>query len=441
MVMYDSSRDPPSSPELNSWHVLASTERWISATLADQASSSSASSSSNPYSRKEVSYACETFGDAPMIVASVFRRLREVRELGETHAKVQMELMEEHEGEHCVRLYYYVIGWLLFTVISTLLFTHLVFRHSDNLPPLLTRRRADQGYEPKTLRQTQVVVIPGNLQFHQSFATFDNVLRTINEARRQARDYVTKTKSSDDDWSISINCAHMHPQFGQLTREQELEQLKNEPDEVDLNYQEYQEKKMLARRSPYPTIVIEVRATPPMDFGESPPPSARASSETKGVSSSDIRALEVLFGQSAHLRDAKHQEDLFYDAIPLAQVSAVTPLQAAQTWMVQHDADAINRATQVAFTESPCEHVDAAHEFFFTNVAMMCENPARQYLVMPNFVPTSATSMEKFGAAACTILSVLPELAGKIQLETFHPEHVNPDKRSPMPVFVLEFTK
>jgi hypothetical protein len=103
ITMYDSSRESSSSPELNSWHVLASTERWISATLADQnspkASSSNASTNNNnPYTRKEVSYACESFVDSPMIVASIFRRLKEAREVGEKHAKAQLELKQKCQG-------------------------------------------------------------------------------------------------------------------------------------------------------------------------------------------------------------------------------------------------------------------------------------------------------------------------------------------------------
>jgi hypothetical protein len=90
--MYDSSRDPPSSPELNAWSVLASTERWISATLAEQ--KNGASNNMNPYTRKEVVYDCESFSDSPMIVASLFRRLKEARKSGETHGRQQMKIME-----------------------------------------------------------------------------------------------------------------------------------------------------------------------------------------------------------------------------------------------------------------------------------------------------------------------------------------------------------
>jgi hypothetical protein len=92
LVMYG---DPPNKPELNAWSVIASTERWISDTLksSNQLASSSSSPSggsmsvggNNPYARKEVSYYCETSKESSMIVAGIFRMLREARERGEQH--------------------------------------------------------------------------------------------------------------------------------------------------------------------------------------------------------------------------------------------------------------------------------------------------------------------------------------------------------------------
>jgi hypothetical protein len=100
ITMYDTSRDPPSEL-FNAWHVLASTERWISATLADHSpkpSSRASTNNNNPYTRKEVAYACESYADSPMIVANLFRRLKEVRQLGEAHANAQR--IETMKGEN-----------------------------------------------------------------------------------------------------------------------------------------------------------------------------------------------------------------------------------------------------------------------------------------------------------------------------------------------------
>lgn len=91
MHMYDNSRDPPSSPEHNAWQVLSKTEEWISSTLA----SATTSSGTNPYTRKEIAYACETHSESAMVVANIFRRLKEVREMGEHHGADQENKAKE----------------------------------------------------------------------------------------------------------------------------------------------------------------------------------------------------------------------------------------------------------------------------------------------------------------------------------------------------------
>jgi hypothetical protein len=91
LVMYDGSRDPPSSPELNAWQVLATTERWISSTLA-----AADTGAGNPYSRKEVSYVCEPQRDSALIVAGIFRRLKESREEGESHGAAEEARAVDH---------------------------------------------------------------------------------------------------------------------------------------------------------------------------------------------------------------------------------------------------------------------------------------------------------------------------------------------------------
>jgi hypothetical protein len=45
-------------------------------------------------------------------------------------------------------------------------------------------------YERAPLRQTQVLVIPANDDI-MSFPVFDGLINAINQARRNARDYVT----------------------------------------------------------------------------------------------------------------------------------------------------------------------------------------------------------------------------------------------------------
>ena len=108
LTMYNSPNDPPnkkpqsfgeSSSSVSVWSALANTERWISNSLAsyDKNPDSGTSGdtgknySSNPYSRKEVSYVCETNDSLELLTADIFRRLREVRQLGESHAKTETD--------------------------------------------------------------------------------------------------------------------------------------------------------------------------------------------------------------------------------------------------------------------------------------------------------------------------------------------------------------
>jgi hypothetical protein len=104
LVMYDYSRDPPSSPELNAWQMLATTERWISSTLA-----AADTGAGNPYSRKEVSYVCEPQRDAALIVAGIFRRLKESREEGESHGAAEEARAVDQGMLLCMMLMLYLV--------------------------------------------------------------------------------------------------------------------------------------------------------------------------------------------------------------------------------------------------------------------------------------------------------------------------------------------
>ena len=138
MVMYEKNHDPPSagSPKHNMWSVLANTEKWISNILGQ---------GENPYTRKEVSYICELSDDDALVVASLWRRLREGREQCESHGKTA-EL-------------------------------HLK-SHPHSMPP--------------TFRQTQVIVMPNDVNL-DDWITFDSLITKINACRRNARDFILDT--------------------------------------------------------------------------------------------------------------------------------------------------------------------------------------------------------------------------------------------------------
>jgi hypothetical protein len=254
--------------------------------------------------------------------------------------------------------------------------------------------------------------------------------------------------------SVSVNCAHLHPKFGEKTPEQELKELKEEEEagEVDLNLQEYKKRRLQARQSPYPSVVVEVRAMVPPDFP--PPPQASPVSpnpiedvDEKAIDSEFIQNLEALFARSTLQKDGG-----FYDSISshMDTVSAVTPMTLAQNWIAEHDPEFDISAC--AFTTTDTPHVDEAYEFVFTNLAMQTSQfltagpttievgaQKRQYLVMPSFVTCSATSLEKFAIEVTNIIKKVPSIYGKVQVTCFHPEHIRESKRSPVPVVVLQW--
>ena len=97
MVMYDNRSDPPNDNKNNNndgpsaWTVLANTEKWIASTLQN----AQGSAAENPYARKEVSYVCEAASESAMVVANLFRRVKEARELGENHGQSEVDRAEE----------------------------------------------------------------------------------------------------------------------------------------------------------------------------------------------------------------------------------------------------------------------------------------------------------------------------------------------------------
>lgn len=92
--------------------------------------------------------------------------------------------------------------------------------------------------------------------------------------------------------------------------------------EVDVNLQEYKKRREEARRSPYPSVIVEVMSTPPPDFGarrdeaatEAAARDAGKTDEKDDVTSDDVRRLEALFAMSA-AKKSSSVDDPFYDAL------------------------------------------------------------------------------------------------------------------------------
>ena len=122
---------------------------------------------------------------------------------------------------------------------------------------------------------------------------------------------------------MSINCAHLHPGYGTPSPEEQLAAMKHEEEEgeVDVNIEEYKRRRDEARRSPYPSVIVEVQSTPPPDFGqrrdeEAMEAAAKVMEEAdKDVTSGDVAKLEALFGMSAASKSKTSVDDPFYDTL------------------------------------------------------------------------------------------------------------------------------
>ena len=208
--------DTGSGEEVGIWTVLSNTEKWIAATLerSNRAAAPGRPAGQNPYSRKEVSYVCETVQDLPAVVASAFRRVKDARETGEAHGSEQEHILAER-GEKLAHSYSYLaFGCFLAHLFPSLvhpanLYLLVSFGQFHSLINLFTRlssqfylasRHSGPSYNPKTFRQTNVVVMP-SCEGLEDFHTFDAMVSAINTARRNARDYVTDVslEKLDDD--------------------------------------------------------------------------------------------------------------------------------------------------------------------------------------------------------------------------------------------------
>ena len=85
--------------------------------------------------------------------------------------------------------------------------------------------------------------------------------------------------------------------------------------EVDINLQEYKNRRDEARRSPYPSVIVEVQSTPPPEFTTPKMTYIREDGEDE-VTKDDIDKLNALLNWKP--AEAKKDTD-FYDA--LGQVS------------------------------------------------------------------------------------------------------------------------
>lgn len=421
---YSPNDDPLMPNNGGVWTALQLTEKWISAVLGDPGikNENREPHSNNPYARKEVSYSCEMTDQTVMAIAGIFRRLKEARQIGEEHADCEQELIE------------------------------------------------DRGYQyiPGTMRQTLVLVIPF-CRFFTQFSRYETVIQAVNQARKDTIDLMTEVayeklldQSDEEEWDVSINAASLHPKYGKNTAADILEEMKRQDavGEINVNEEESADRKDRARRSPYPSLVIEVKSTPPGIVH--PPPGQTEISytenlveeiEDQGASKDVILQLEQLFAKSAKLLTEEPEgEDAFYKALGkvtnIEEILPTSPIVTARNWIANEDPMYDPHIS--TFTSSDAKHADEAFEFIFSSLAIHSYNPkralkrkefkfgSRSYLVMPHFSTSSATSLDVFTRSVRTILASL-DLKERVSVVSYHPEHMDVERRAPVPVIVLQW--
>jgi hypothetical protein len=345
---------------------------------------------------------------------------------------------------------------------------------STNLTPshaMLVLLLLSIDYQPSTMRQTQVMVIPSVGVWNRSFVRYDRVVQALQQARRNARQYygastmtmtTTMPEEEEEDappvlmtsWNVAIHCAHLHPTFGEeppppatatTTIIEEAEAAADRP------YAEYKRNRLAARRSPYPTMVMEIRVAPTLEYGTTtthPPHPQHSTTTTPRPDPPDrteVQKLEaLLLSTTAHIKPEETTttstttvEQEFWKAMgsSIPEIITRTPVQLAQQWITEQQqlSSSSSLSTTVSFTTSSTSHVDAAFEFVLTNIAMLLEQatmepivggddsggthheectptpttPSLQYYycVLPNFLLYSATSLEKFAGEVQNIMT------------------------------------
>jgi len=395
------------------WNALEHTETWMSNILKN-------STKENPIARNEVSYECEMNEGTLACIAGIFRRYKEAREMGTRYERLQKQMAYEN-----------------------------------------------RYYDVEPMRRTQVVILPF-CDFFDQFASCDRITRAITNARVIAQHLITDLavenleKESagfkrDQDWDINVSGATLHPDY--TTPQELVDQMKNSGDDNDNNKDKeklIQEQKNRARQSPYPTLIIEVKA--------SPQPAVKDTRfEGEDTMVDIIFKLEAIYAKSAalHKKFETNTEDIFYHAIGMLNgIEEILPsnmIEVVENWVVENDRR--YDADLSTFASANLKHADSAYEFVFANLALHKFIPdddddddggggeenktytagLRSYLIMPKFVSTSATSFEKFAGGVNEIVRSIDGLKNRIIVSMMHPEHVDADKRSPAPILVLQW--
>ena len=251
---------------------------------------------------------------------------------------------------------------------------------------------------------------------------------------------------------MGISVSTLHPDYGNEKPHELYENKINEIKENNVELKKYIDSRNRARQSPYPSLILEVNSSPPIDFSSDVDSSTSdANDEENMITSNDVKNLENIFTRKSVLRDEVNSDD------GVEELSTNQMFTLTRNWIENNDHSFDGDAS--LFTISDLTYVDTAYEFVFNNIAAHLETYWKQekkndiekiesgkltdgsctYLILNKFVSKSATSLEKFSNEVENIISKIPTLSGIISLKTFHPEHVEDTKRSPTPVIALHW--
>lgn len=416
LTMYEPSFDPPDKASAQKklkagfWVALDHTEKWISETLSN-------ASQENPHARKEVTYECELNQKVLGTIAGIFRRYKEARQLAQKYEYYEKQKHDEYK-------------------------THM---GADNI-----------------FKRTQVMIMPF-CEYFDDFESFERVMQAIHQARKNGLDFITdlsieslerKTKSvvSDHEWSIAVNGASLHPDY--QTPKEILDQMELQGLLDTAENRQKLERRNRARKSPYPTLIIEVKAGPPSEDLSPNRNDKNNKVELVGALDDVVKRLESIYAMSAalHKRGKDNSEDIFFNAIGtvsgIEEVAPVNAMELTHAWIQENDPH-YNQSLST-FTSSDLQHIDSAYEFVFLNLSLhdyvpfQASSPkvkpgTRSYLVLPKFISSSATSFEKFASDIESIIQTIAGLDRRVSISSMHPESIDSDKRSPHPVIIIQW--
>ena len=311
------------------------------------------------------------------------------------------------------------------------------------------------------------------------------MVESVADKMKEAIDEEISPPKVGTDWSMSVNMAHLHPSFdsGAFTRgvsqekidaEREAEreyESKLSPEEMEVRNENkrkieiYKERKVKARRSPHPTVIIEVRGAPvdagadetrnimsrdQRQKGQMPPGRPGGASADGGPPASssptDIKKLEASFMRAAAANakageeaQGEAKEGVGKDLSDIAR-QTLNPNIKVREWLGKVKPNVVS--SDIKLKDFDGKYADEAYSFIFSaytaeveKASLANRRPRLLVLSMTRFLQSSATSFSKF-AFDLQRIADMTNMAS-VDVERYHPEDVDVNKRAPTAIIVL----